>query len=330
MSRIVMLLALMLLAASPLILSRGDAPDIDASFAIRAEPVPLDARNASRDRVGRLRFLGGWELTSDDPDFGGISGMAVDGDDFLAVGDSGGIFRFALDGEGRIRRASIGSLVEGPSPENGGETRKRDRDAESVAIGPDGRSFWVGYERANAVWRYRTADGRATANRAPEAMEDWPNNGGAEALVRLPDGRFLVFSEAGDGPGSSNDALMFAGDPASDGGAPVRFGYRPPEGFRITDAALAGGTRLLILNRRFTFFEGVAVIVTMADLSDIREGAILEGEIIARFAPPLTVDNFEALAVTRESGRTIVWMASDDNFTPLQRTLLMKFELLER
>ncbi|WP_298020035.1 sigma-70 family RNA polymerase sigma factor [uncultured Parasphingopyxis sp.] len=98
MSRIVMLLALMLLAASPLILSRGDAPDIDASFAIRAEPVPLDARNASRDRVGRLRFLGGWELTSDDPDFGGISGLAfIDATPFVMVTDQGHFLSGTLD-----------------------------------------------------------------------------------------------------------------------------------------------------------------------------------------------------------------------------------------
>jgi hypothetical protein len=35
----------------------------------------------------------------------------------------------------------------------------------------------------------------------------------------------------------------------------------------------------------------------------------------------------EALSVTRELGRTIVWIASDDNFSPLQRTLLLKFAL---
>jgi hypothetical protein len=37
----------------------------------------------------------------------------------------------------------------------------------------------------------------------------------------------------------------------------------------------------------------------------------------------------EALAVEREGGRTILWIASDDNFNPLQRTLLLKFGLDE-
>jgi hypothetical protein len=34
----------------------------------------------------------------------------------------------------------------------------------------------------------------------------------------------------------------------------------------------------------------------------------------------------EALAVVEEQGRVIVWVASDDNLLPLQRTLLLKFE----
>jgi hypothetical protein len=34
----------------------------------------------------------------------------------------------------------------------------------------------------------------------------------------------------------------------------------------------------------------------------------------------------EGLAVTQEAGRTILWIASDDNLLALQRTLLLKFE----
>lgn len=329
MARTLALLALLLLAGSPLLLARQAPPADERPFAIRAQPVPLDADDRARTQVGELHFLGGWTLTSDDPDFGGISGMAIDGDGFLAVGDAGGLFRFALDGAGRVTRAAIDRLAEGPAPEDGGPVQKRDRDAESVAIDRQTGQFWVGFERANAVWRYDLRSGGAQGHAAPPVMADWPHNGGAEALVRLADGRFLVFSEAGRGPGRSNDALLFPHDPATGGDVAMRFGYRAPDGYRITDAAMIDASRLLILNRRFSLMEGVSVVVTMLDLDAIRDGAVLEGREIARFDPPLTVDNFEALAVTREAGRTIVWIASDDNFNPLQRTLLMKFALIE-
>jgi hypothetical protein len=35
----------------------------------------------------------------------------------------------------------------------------------------------------------------------------------------------------------------------------------------------------------------------------------------------------EALSVTRDGGRTILWMASDDNYNSVQRTLLLSFFL---
>jgi hypothetical protein len=35
----------------------------------------------------------------------------------------------------------------------------------------------------------------------------------------------------------------------------------------------------------------------------------------------------EALSVEQQGGRIIVWIASDDNFNPLQQSLLFKFAL---
>ena len=50
---------------------------------------------------------------------------------------------------------------------------------------------------------------------------------------------------------------------------------------------------------------------------------------LSAIEPPLTVDNFEGLAVREEAGRTFLYIVSDDNFSGSQRTLLMKFELMQ-
>jgi hypothetical protein len=68
-------------------------------------------------------------------------------------------------------------------------------------------------------------------------------------------------------------------------------------------------------------------VLTLIDPRRIRTGMTIRGREIARLAPPLTVDNFEGLAITREHGATMLWMVSDDNLLFLQRTLLMKFRL---
>ncbi|WP_299323932.1 esterase-like activity of phytase family protein [Parasphingopyxis sp.] len=325
--RIAAALAILVIAGSTLVMTQGRGEPSVGPFAIHAEPVPLRSGDPDNRDIGSLRYLGGWVLTSDDPDFGGISAMARDGDGFVAIGDAGGVFRFALDADGAVTRADIAELPAGPIPEGGGDVQKRDRDAEAMAFDPETGRYWVAFERANGFWRFDSDFAESDADNAPEAMADWPNNGGPEAMIRLDDGRFLVFSEEGNGPGTSREVFLFAGDPSVAGDPPVRLGYRPPDEYRITDAAQLPDGRLLVLNRFFSVLEGVSIIVSLVEVGDLREGTILTGTQIARLDPPMTIDNMEALLVEERDGQTIIWMASDDNFNPLQRTLLLQFAL---
>jgi hypothetical protein len=292
-------------------------------MAIRATPVMLDPGDPARTKLGRLRFLGGWELDSARPDFGGISSLHVRKERFLAISDTGTIFRFTMHGDGRIVDTRFATLPAGP----GTGEKKEDRDSESLAIDPASGKAWVGFERHNAIWRYNSALDRAEASAAPEAMKDWPWNGGPEAMARLADGRFIVICEEPKGPGDTHRALLFASDPTQPGSRPTSFLYRAPPGFWVTDAAELPGGRLLILHRDYSVERGVSAALAVIDPATIKEGAVIAGEPVARFAAPLTLDNMEALSVERAGRRTILWLASDDNFSPLQRTLLMKFEL---
>jgi hypothetical protein len=72
---------------------------------------------------------------------------------------------------------------------------------------------------------------------------------------------------------------------------------------------------------------GITAKLTIADRPRLFAGSVLTGKEVASFAPPVTTDNYEALSIGQEGGRTILWIASDDNFLQLQRTLLMKFAL---
>jgi len=294
------------------------------SATIMARPVMLDPSNPGRARLGALRFLGGWELTSSRPDFGGISALHVRDGHIFALSDTGTVIRFRMKG-GAISDVRFQILPSGPGTGAG----KSDRDTEAFAIDSVTGSAWVGFERHNAIWRYSADFARASGHVEPSAMRNWPSNNGPEALVRLADGRFIVLAEARKSPEGTSEGLLFAADPTLPGPPPVVFTYRGPAGFLVTDAAQLPDGRLIILHRDFSIAKGVAAVLSLVDPRMIKAGAVLEGRPIARFAPPLTVDNMEALAVDQVGGRTILWLASDDNFSPLQRTLLMKFELVE-
>ena len=237
-----------------------------------------------------------------------------------ALNDCGWVIRFPVPTDDRPVLGRIDMLEDGP----GSPLDKKDRDTEALAIA--GGQAWVAYERRDAVWRYRISDWRSDAHAIRTEMKRWPNNGGSEGIVRLADGRFLVFSEDGRRSDGASEVLLFGGDPTTQGTGSVRLGYRAPKGYYVTDAAALPDGRLLILNRRASLWSGFSAKLVIARVPT--KGALLATEDVATLAAPIAVDNMEALSVTREHGRTIVWIASDDNFSPpIQRTLLLKFAL---
>jgi len=242
--------------------------------------------------------------------------------DAAVPSDGGWLVFFSAPAKAGEIGASIESLPDGP----GQADVKSDRDSESMAVA--GNHAWIGFERQNAIWRYETGRWLSDSHAAPAAMSRWLKNSGAEGMVRLADGRFLVFSEATERSDGTNEVLLFLGDPSVTGTRSFSIGYRIPHGYHATDATQLPDGRLLILNRRYTPLEGVSAKLIAADVPASDPKAVISGVEIADFRPPVTVDNMEALSVTREGGRTIIWIASDDNFNPLQRTLLLKFELV--
>lgn len=292
--------------------------------AMMAERVALDHDDPTRRRVGALYYLGGLRLRSRDEAFGGFSALAVQGDHFTLLSDGGLFTRFRMGADFVPRDHAFGVLPDGP----GTGWRKRDRDSEAMTIDPATGVAWIGFERANAIWRYDGRLARAQAAARPRDMRSWPDNGGAEAMVRLRDGRFLVFAETGRRSGSGTVVLRFDRDPTDPGAVVDRFTYRPPDGYQPTDAAELPDGRLIVLNRALTLRGGFTAKLSLVDARAAVTDTRLKAPVIATFADPVIHDNFEGVAVTREGAATIVWLVSDDNGpTIFQRTLLLKFRL---
>lgn len=287
--------------------------------------IAFDPANPTEVTAGALTFLGGAVLTSKDFAFGGFSSLIVRGDDFTLLSDFGTIARFRMSADWRIITAGFGDLPDA----TGSGWYKRNRDSESMTRDPSTGHVWVGFEHTNAIWRYSHGLGSPAKGVRPRAMDGWSDNGGAESLVRLHDGRFLVIAETDrrrHGGGARN-ALIFSGDPVEQPDRGFRFGYLPPDGFDPSDATELPDGRVLVLNRRLDLPFRWSAVLTLIDPRILKPGMIVRGKEVARLAPPLTTDNYEGIAVTREGGATILWMVSDDNLLFLQRTLLMKFRL---
>lgn len=294
---------------------------------LRPGPTTVTAKRVEVDRggnrrIGALTYLGGVQLSSPDPAFGGFSAMHVAGERFTLLSDGGGIVRFRMGADWTPRDAHAAELPGGP----GTGWEKRDRDSESLAVRPDG-AILVGFERANAIWRYTPDFARALASVRPVAMRRWSDNSGAEAIATMPDGSTVVMSEANGTWRTGYPALRFLGDPTRPGTRWYRFRYLAERGYRVTDAAALPDGRLLVLTRAFTLDQLFIARLQIVAAGAIRPGAKVRGQTIAAFEGRVAHDNFEALSLAIENGRPVLWMASDDNQQFWQRSLLLKFRV---
>jgi hypothetical protein len=142
-----------------------------------------------------------------------------------------------------------------------------------------------------------------------------------EAVVEVAPGRLLALSESVRGPDNDLIGWRMAGRRL----APVRYAV---DGLYVpTDLARLPSGDLLVLERRFSLLGGVAGQVRLIPAAQLGQ-ARLQPLPVARLETPLNVDNFEGIAVAERAGETLVYIVSDDNFSPLQRTLLLQFRLL--
>ncbi len=293
-----------------------------SSFTLNARPLPLEP--VSGAQAHGLHLSGAWQLTGTHAAFGGISSLVAREDgSFVALNDKGELFSLRI-GAG-ANRAYVMPLPRFASE----QARPRWQwDSESMQHDRKTGRFWVGFESIQRICRYSPDFVRIEGCVTPLDMRDWPATGGIESMVRFGDGRFLAISELKASAAGGLEALLWQGDPINAGTpAPVRLSYRPPAGYKPTDAVWLGGDKMLILNRRLTIAEGFTAKLVLVRLPVLREGATLSGEVVATLAPPRLADNFEALALGRDEGRPVLWMASDDNQLPIQRSLLLRFDL---
>jgi hypothetical protein len=321
-------LAAMLLLVTPSF-ARDDAEP--EPIALSSKVLQLDPDDPKRQRIGRLTWRGGIEITSPSSRFGGLSGLLVsaDGARLLAVSDKGRWLAANLryDVEGRLIGIGDAQMARLRDLDGDAISKKRQRDAESLAELADG-SILVSFERKHRIWLYsskeRPLSTRPTAWPKPKGLGDAPNNSGLEALVALAGGELLALTED-QTDGSGKVGYLWQE------GAWARLTYHAKEDFKPTGASrLPGSDDLLVLERAYQTLSGARVRLVRLAASDIRPGAELHGEELARWGLPLTVDNFEGLATRRgPDGETLIYLLSDDNFIFFQRTLLLMFALEE-
>jgi hypothetical protein len=307
------------------------------SLAVTTSPLLLNRDDPAQTRIGQLKFLGAVQIRSTDPLFGGVSGLRAgkatpDGVQMLAVSDTGNWFAFTtIETAGRLTGIAHAVLAPLVQPDGKPPTRKSDVDAEALEWDPETGAALIAYEQDHRfAWLSNVSPTSLTSR--PDRTEHltemaaWPANGGAEATALLPDGTRIAFAESKRHPDGSLIALL------TRGGTTREIAVTGLDGFSPTDAVALDATTILLLHRRFTPLGGIGAAVTRVDLAPALAKTPpqpLPATLLAQWAPPLTLDNMEGLAIHKLGDRRFVYVISDDNLNSLQRTILMKFELIQ-
>ena len=204
-------------------------------------------------------------------------------------------------------------------------------DTESLA--EDGGTVYVGLERVHRILRFdygkQGLAARGQPITTPPGMKNMPANRGIEALAVAPKGTPLagtliaISEQSLDGKGNIRGFLI-------GGKTPGEFAIKRTDDFDISDATITPRGDLLVLERRYSLWRGVAMRMRRITLAQLAPDATVDGPILVEADMGYQIDNMEGLSAhLGPAGETVLTLVSDDNYSLLQRTVLLQFTLLE-
>ncbi|WP_332678440.1 esterase-like activity of phytase family protein [Brevundimonas sp.] len=264
-----------------------------------------------------VRFAGGVQIIAPRGDrLHGLSDLKLADGDMVAVTDSGDLVRGRLSLDRRGRLAGVSDLrLRGLTGEDGRAfATKSDGDAESLAVTAEGELV-IGFEQTPRLWSYGPLDAlrnRPSPRAAPPVA---PGNDGLEALAAGPDG-LRAAAETGGVWDCGSRCVEVAPPPAT-----------PPA---ISDWRVTGmdrdpaGDGWFVVERLYRAPFDMRARLRRMDASG------RPGPVLATLSLPSTTDNFEGVAAVSGAAGTRLYMLSDDNDNPRQRTLLLAFDVETR
>lgn len=310
-----------------------------------AEIIPADIQSrlienfkvgSSENVFGRLQFVGGLELSSDNDLFGAMSAIRIadDRSSFIGVADTGHWYQGKVDRNTDGVPLGFSSFEMAPILNKEGKHSKAkwNLDAEGIVI--KGEHIYVSFERNSRIDGY--ALGNPMLSAAVKSLpiqipkREFRDNGGLEAIAKSRidgplKGAIVTFSERSVNAQGNLFAAIIDGPESG-----VFFVKRDPP-YNITDADFLPNGDLLLLERRFNIASGVGMRIRKIDTSTIKKGATVDGDILIDVGSGYQIDNMEGMSVTTDDqGEVFITLISDDNHSFLQRNLMLEFKLLSQ
>lgn len=263
-----------------------------------------------------VTFAGGIELaaTANSP-LHSLSDFKLLDDGFVSVSDAGDLVwgRLILDDEGRLTGLSGLRTRRLTLTDGSAIVDKTDGDAEGLLITAGG-DLLVSFERDHRLWDYGPPHRLAARPRpvtAPQA--DFGPNDGMEGVTAFGGGWRVAGESGGVWDCAPRGCRVVTPPPAT----PI-----PDSEYRITGMDRdPSGDGVFVVQRLFRPpVDARAQVRRMAP-----DGTL--GPMLVELKLPGTTDNFEGVAAVRRGNGVRLYILSDDNANPVQRTLLLAFDI---
>lgn len=263
-----------------------------------------------------VRFAGGLQIVSPPGHrLHGLSDFRLVGDELVAVTDAGDLVRATLRLDRRGRPAGLSGLRLRPLTGLDGAPfpTKSAGDAEGLAVAAD-QTLFISFEQTPRLWSYGRLDAlqaRPTPWATPPVSA---GNAGLEAIA-IGDGGSLMLAAEGGG--------VWTCDPLA-----CRERAPPPEPpIDVGDWRVTGMDRDPSGEGWFVVERLYRAPIDMRGRLRRMDGAGTFGPVLVELSLPSTTDNFEGVAAVARNGATRLYLLSDDNDNPKQRTLLLAFDV---
>lgn len=323
---------LALLLALPLHAEEPKAIVINGPTAIEVTAEPYTLNNIHGEpltpgsRKGEFTFDTALALSADTYRFGGFSSLAVANGTLFSVTDEGHVLRAQLKREkGRI--VGLKDAVMAPLwPENRPPSDKEDYDAEGFVWLKKGTEFMVSFENLHRLVHYDLGKAPFVFRTRPvpdEVMALLPDNGGIESIAQLDKESYLVISEASRDPEGNIRGWIVKGNTWE------LLNFKLEGKFVPTDITTLPNGNFLLLERSYSLFSGMKSRISLIKKSEVKPGAVITPKQMALFARKSHTDNLEGITVLppEKDGSVTVLLISDDNFNPMQDTILVALKL---
>ena len=297
----------------------------------------------------KLRFIDAYALKNGHPQFGGWSGLAFDrqANQLVAVSDTG--HWMTLDPAAFAAETSpvqINAFV-GPVHGNEGDpaTGGGPRDIEAIALTAAGT--YLSYESpTSGIYYSPMGDIEAARFQRQYSLTTefaaLPKGFGLESLTAVSAApaplELLAVAERPQDKQAAVDAWLLRPGKAQarKPGAPLdaspdvrRLSLGHLDGYDVSDIAWSPACGLFGLQRKLTWYGRLKIKLVKLSISQDRT-AINSEELFSGHSAGAAIDNYEGLAVRDiAAGVCELYAISDDNFLPVQKTILMRFRYKE-